>query len=66
LDKIAYDVFGQAKLPFDPQLAAWVGMAPWDAALKGPDAGRMIAYFRPFWDKTRNNGWHKIISAFTK
>jgi hypothetical protein len=26
------------------------GMAAWDEELDGPDEGRMIAYFRPFWD----------------
>jgi hypothetical protein len=32
------------------------GMATWDAALNGPDEGRQIAYFRPFWDQDLH-GW---------
>lgn len=27
------------------------GMAAWDESLDGPDKGRMVAYFRPFWDR---------------
>ena len=29
------------------------GMAAWDEGLDGPDDGRMIAYFRPFWQGDR-------------
>jgi hypothetical protein len=32
------------------------GVAPWDAGLKGPDEGRMIAYFRPA-DEAQMQRW---------
>ncbi len=32
------------------------GMAAWDDDLEGPDEGRMIAYFRPYWDGDMQ-GW---------
>lgn len=33
------------------------GMAAWGKDLDGPEEGRMIAYFRPFWDGDLQSGW---------